>query len=152
MATEYFEDVQIGTVREFGSKLVSKDEIIKFATKFDPQPFHIDEVAAADSIYEGIIASGWHTASMTMRMMVDHMVSSRAGLGSPGWNNLRWYKPVRPGDILSVRSEVIDKKRSVSRPTMGTIFGTIQVFNKNSEMVMSFESLGMVLAKTTGKE
>jgi len=152
MATEYFEDVQIGTVREFGSKLVSKDEIIKFATKFDPQPFHIDEVAAADSIYEGIIASGWHTASMTMRMMVDHMVSSRAGLGSPGWNNLRWCKPVRPGDILSVRSEVIDKKRSVSRPTMGTIFGTIQVFNQNSEMVMSFESLGMVLAKTTGKE
>jgi len=152
MATEYFEDVQIGTVREFGSKLVSKDEIIKFATKFDPQSFHIDEVAAADSIYEGIIASGWHTASMTMRMMVDHMVSSRAGLGSPGWNNLRWYKPVRPGDTLSVRSEVVDKKRSVSRPTMGTIFGTIQVFNQNSEMVMSFESLGMVLAKTTGEE
>ncbi|MBL4740222.1 MAG: MaoC family dehydratase [Sneathiella sp.] len=152
MATEYFEDVQIGTVREFGSKTVSTEEIIKFATKFDPQPFHIDAVAAADSTYEGIIASGWHTASMTMRMMVDHMVSSRAGLGSPGWNNLKWYRPVRPGDTLRVRSEVIDKKRSVSRPTMGTIFGTIQVFNQNSEMVMSFESLGMVQAKTTGEE
>ncbi|MEH6401883.1 MAG: MaoC family dehydratase [Sneathiella sp.] len=149
MTTEYFEDIQIGAVREFGSKIVSKKEIIEFATKFDPQSFHIDEVEAADSIYGGIIASGWHTASMTMRMMVDHMVSSRAGLGSPGWNNLRWYKPVRPGDTLRVRSEVINKKRSVSRPTMGTIFGTIQVFNQDAEMVMSFESLGMVLAKTT---
>ena len=93
MVTEYFEDVQIGTVREFGSKTVSKDEIIKFATKFDPQPFHIDEKAAADSIYEGIIASGWHTASLTMRMMVDHMVSSRAGLALPAGITLNGIFP-----------------------------------------------------------
>lgn len=151
MTTEYFEDIQIGTVLEFGSKTVSKDEIIEFATKFDPQPFHINEEASADSIYGGIIASGWHTASMTMRMMVDHMVSARAGLGSPGWNNLKWHMPVRPGDTLSVRSEVINKKRSGSRPTMGTIFGTIQVFNQNSEMVMSYDSLGMVQARTAGE-
>ncbi|WP_169570160.1 MaoC family dehydratase [Sneathiella limimaris] len=143
MSSRYFEDVQIGDSQEFGSRTLSKEEIISFAEKFDPQPFHIDEEAAKSSQFGGIIASGWQTASVTMRMMVDNMIDTSASLGSPGVNNLRWYKPVRPGDTLRVRSEVMSKKRSQSRTTMGTIFGKIEVFNQNDEMVMSFESIGL---------
>jgi len=148
MNTEYFEDIKVGMVREFGQKTVTLDEIIEFATKYDPQPFHIDEDAAKDSIYGGIIASGWHTAGMTMRMMVDHMINPRTSLGSPGVNNLRWLKPVRPGDTLRARTEVIATKRSKSRPNMGTVFGLMQVFNQKNEMVMSFETIGMTLARS----
>ncbi|MEH6474323.1 MAG: MaoC family dehydratase [Sneathiella sp.] len=151
MPTEYFEDIKIGSSNEFGSKTVSLEEIVKFATQYDPQPFHIDEEAAKDSIYGGIIASGWHTASMTMRMMVDHMISGRAGLGSPGVDNLRWFKPVRPGDTLRVRSEVLSKKQSKSRPEMGTIFGVTQVFNQHDDMVMSFGTIGMTSLRPGSK-
>lgn len=151
MADRYFEDIAIGSVLEFGSKTMTKTEIIDFATKYDPQPFHIDEDAAKSSIYGSLIASGWHTAGVTMRMMVDSMVDDRAGLGSPGIDNLKWLIPVRPGDTLRVRNEVVDKKRSQSRPNMGTIFGTIEVFNQQNELVMSFNSIGMTLARTTGE-
>ncbi len=151
MGKGYFEEVVVGTVLEFGSKTVTKDEIMDFAKKYDPQPFHIDEDAANDSIYGGLIASGWHTGSMAMRLMVDHMVNQRAGLGSPGWDNLKWLKPVRPGDTIRVRSEVVDKKRSKSRPQMGAVFGKIEVFNQHDELVMCFDSIGMVMAETTGE-
>lgn len=150
MGNGYFEEIVVGSVLDFGYKTVTKEEIIDFAKKYDPQPFHIDEDAANDSIYGGLIASGWHTGSMAMRMMVDHMVNQRAGLGSPGWDNLKFLKPVRPGDTLRVRSEVLDKKRSKSRPQMGTIFGKIEVFNQHDEMVMCFDSIGMVMAEATG--
>jgi len=150
--TAFFEDVQVGTVLEFGNKKMTRQEIIDFAKKYDPQPFHIDEEAAKDSIYGDVIASGWHTGSVTMRMMVDHMVNDRAGLGSPGFDNLKFRLPVRPGDTLRVRSTVIDKKRSRSRPEMGTIFGLVEVLNQKDEVVMSFESLGMIKAQTLGEE
>lgn len=150
--TAFFEDVQVGTVLEFGSKKMTRQEIIDFAKKYDPQPFHIDEEAAKDSIYGDVIASGWHTGSVTMRMMVDHMVNDRAGLGSPGFNNLKFRLPVRPGDTLRVRSTVMDKKRSRSRPEMGTIFGLVEVLNQKDEVVMSFESLGMIKARTLGEQ
>ncbi len=149
MSGGFFEDIDIGTIAEFGSKIVTKEEIIDFATKYDPQPFHTDEEAAKDSIYGGLIASGWHTASMTMRMMVDNIVNNRAGLGSPGWDDLKWLKPVRPGDTLRVRTEVVNKIRSKSRPTMGTIHGELQLFNQKDELVMTFNTIGMVLAKAT---
>jgi len=151
MATEFLEDIVIGTVLEFGEKTMTREEIINFAKKYDPQPFHIDEAAAKDSIYGDIIASGWHTGSVTMRMMVDHMVNERAALGSPGFNNLKFRRPVRPGDTLRVRSTVKDVKRSKSRPNMGTIFGLVEVLNQTDEVVMSFESLGMIKARTTGE-
>lgn len=151
-AIEFFEDIQIGTVLEFGHKKMERQEIIDFATKYDPQSFHIDEQAAKNSIYGDVIASGWHTGSVTMRMMVDHMVNDRAGLGSPGFNNLKFRLPVRPGDVLRVRSTVMDKKRSRSRPEMGTIFGLVEVLNQNDEVVMSFESLGMIKARTLGDQ
>lgn len=147
MASRYFEDVNIGDKAEFGSKTFTRQEIINFAKKYDPQPFHVDEEKAKASIYGDIIASGWHTASATMRMMVDNMIDRSASLGSPGIDNLRWYKPVRPGDTLRVRTEVIDKKRSKSRPNMGTIFGKLEVLNQNEEAVMSFNSIGMTLAR-----
>lgn len=150
MGNGYFEEIVVGSVLDFGNKTVTKEEIIDFAKKYDPQPFHIDEDAANNSIYGGLIASGWHTGSMAMRMMVDHMVNQRAGLGSPGWDNLKFLKPVRPNDTLRVRSEVIDKKRSKSRPQMGTVFGKIEVFNQHDELVMCFDSIGMVMAETTG--
>jgi len=150
--TAFFEDVQVGTVLEFGNKKMTRQEIIDFAKKYDPQPFHIDEEAAKDSIYGDVIASGWHTGSVTMRMMVDHMVNDRAGLGSPGFNNLKFRLPVRPGDTLRVRSTVMDKKRSRSRPEMGTIFGLVEVLNQKDEVVMSFESLGMIKARTLGEQ
>ncbi|WP_025899713.1 MaoC family dehydratase [Sneathiella glossodoripedis] len=152
MATRYFEDVKIGDTAEFGSKTLSREEIIAFAKKYDPQPFHIDEEAAKSSIYGDIIASGWHTAAVTMRMMVDNMIDTKASLGSPGVDNLRWHKPVRPGDTLRVRTEVIDKKRSRSRPNMGTIFGKLEVINQQDEVVMSFNSIGMTLARTNKPE
>jgi acyl dehydratase len=148
MGSRYFEDVIIGDTDEFGSKTFTQAEIIAFAEKYDPQPFHIDEDAAAQSIYGGIIASGWHTAAATMRMMVDNMIDTKASLGSPGVDNLRWYKPVRAGDTIRVRTEVMDKKRSKSRPNMGTIFGKLEVLNQNDEVVMSFNSIGMTLARS----
>ena len=150
MTTGYFEDVIVGTRMEFGSKTVSKEEIIEFATKYDPQPFHIDEEAAKDSPYGGLIASGWHTAGMAMRLLVDNMIDDTAGLGSPGWNNLRWHIPVRPGDTLRVVTEFRDKKRSASKPMMGTVFGYMEVFNQKDEVVMSVETIGMVRAHTDG--
>ncbi len=149
MSTRYFEDVKIGDAIEYGSKTLTKDEIINFAKKYDPQPFHVDEAAAKETIYGGIIASGWHTAAVTMRMMVDNMIDTKASLGSPGIDNLRWHKPVFPGDTLRVRSEVTDKRRSKSRPTMGTTFGKLEVFNQNDELVMSFNSIGMMLARSS---
>ncbi|MEI8183847.1 MAG: MaoC family dehydratase, partial [Desulfomonile sp.] len=99
----YFEDYVPGSVHEFGSIAVEEAEMINFARRFDPQPFHIDPEAAKQSIFGGLIASGWHTASLAMRLLVDHYISHVASLGSPGVDELRWLKPVRPGDTLSVR-------------------------------------------------
>ena len=98
---KYLEDFPIGVRRELGSKLVDEDEVIRFAREFDPQPFHIDKAAAAASFYGGVIASGWHTCSMTMRILVDAYLNDTAAMGSPGIDELRWLKPVRPGDTLS---------------------------------------------------
>ncbi|MCG8493053.1 MAG: MaoC family dehydratase [Sneathiellales bacterium] len=148
MPTGYFEDVTIGATFQAGSKTVSEEEIISFATKYDPQPFHIDKEAAKDSPYGGIIASGWHTAGMAMRLMVDHIIDLEVGLGSPGWNNMRWHLPVRPNDSLRVELKIVDKKQSRTRPAMGTIFGKLIVINQKDEMVMSVDTIGMVKTKT----
>lgn len=144
MNVSYFEDIKVGDRSEFGHKEVTRAEILSFAEKYDPQPFHVDEVAANESIFGNIIASGWHTGSMLMRMMVDHMVNERAGLGSPGFDDLRWLKPVRPGDILSVRSEVTDTRRSSSRPNMGIVKSKVTVINQKDEAVLSMNTIGMI--------
>jgi acyl dehydratase len=148
---QYFEDVEIGTTRETGTKLVDRNEIIEFAKEFDPQPFHIDETAAKASIYGGLIASGWHTAAMVMRLQVDSFVGKASTTGSPGFDNLRWLKPVRPGDVIRVRSTCIEKTPSRSRPTLGAVKFTTEVLNQNDETVMSLTSIGLYNRRPTSK-
>src|SRR3546814_19254381 len=112
----YYEDIEFGAVQRFGSKLVTREEVIDFAGKYDPQPFHLDDAAAAGTYFGRLSASGWHTGSMAMRMIVDDMkVHKQAGLGSPGIDELRWLKPVYHGDTLRCQSAVLSKRRSASR-------------------------------------
>lgn len=139
----YWEDFQIGHVAEFGDKLVTEEEIIRFAREFDPQPFHLDSEAAKKSLFGGLCASGWHTCAMTMRMVCDEYLLRSASLGSPGLENLRWIKPVRPGDRLRVRFVVLDARPSSSRPTVGLIRTRWEVMNQNNEEVMQIESNAM---------
>ena len=140
----YFEDYIPGAVYEFGCMSVEEEEIISFAKRFDPQPFHIDPETAKHTMYRGLIASGWHTASLTMRIMVDHYISRVASLGSPGVDEIRWLKPVRPGDTLSVRATLISAVRSQSKPDQGTIRAFVEALNQHSETVMTMKAAGMM--------
>ncbi|WP_417621702.1 MaoC family dehydratase [Parasphingorhabdus sp.] len=141
----YYEDIEIGVVEKFGHYEVTREEVIEFATKYDPQPFHLDDEAAAKTHFGKLSASGWHTGSMAMRMMVENFKKhEKAGLGSPGIDNLRWIKPVFPGDILRCESETLSKRRSESRPEMGITIGRLTVFNQNNEPVMTMESTGLI--------
>jgi acyl dehydratase len=115
----YFEDIEVGEVAEFGDHTVTRQEIVEFAEQFDPQPFHIDETAAKASQFDGLIASGWHTASLCMRMLVDNYLSDSASAGARGVEELRWLRPVRPGDTLTCRLEVVETEAS-DRP-VGTV-------------------------------
>ncbi len=137
--SNYFEDFETGAHQEYGSYLVTEEEIIEFASKYDPQPFHLSDEAGKAMIFGGLCASGWHTSSIAMRMTVDNMPKNSAGLGSPGIDELRWIKPVFPGDILSMKSTVAGKKESKSRPEMGIVFMHNEVFNQKGELVMSFK-------------
>ena len=145
----YFEDYVPGSVHEFGSIAVEEAEMINFARRFDPQPFHIDPEAAKQSIFGGLIASGWHTASLAMRLLVDHYISHVASLGSPGVDELRWLKPVRPGDTLSVRITLLVAQRSRSKPDQGFIRGSTEVLNQHGEVVMTMKSGGFVRCRET---
>lgn len=139
----YFEDFRVGQVIELGSCTVSKDEIIAFARQFDPQPFHIDEAAAERSIYGGLIASGMHTCSLFMRLLYDGLLSRAASMGSPGQDEVRWIKPVRPGDTLSARGLVEELIPSRSKPDRGMIRTTYEVFNQDGDKVMTMRGIGM---------
>lgn len=141
----YWEDFTIGQTLEFGSYLVMEKETIEFAREFDPQPFHIDRVAAAEHYYGGIIASGWHTGAMCMRMMVDGYLHDSASVGSPGIETLRWKSPVRPGETLHVNAEVLDKSLPKSMPELGFIKFSHTVFNQLGEVKMTLVSSGMFL-------
>jgi acyl dehydratase len=139
----YFEDYLPGAVHEFGSVTISEAEIIEFARRFDPQPFHIDPEAAKQSAFGGLIASGWHTASLTMRLLVDNYVSRVASLGSPGVDEIRWRRPVRPGDTLSVRVTITESKLSRSKPDQGTIRSYVELLNQHREVVMTWKGMGL---------
>src|SRR5262245_12085440 len=115
-APAYFEDVAVGTTWRFGRYEVTRDEVIEFARQFDPQPFHLDEAAARESFYGGLIASGWHTGAMFIRMVAEYMTARVFAQGAMGFDDLRWIRPVRPGDVLSVESTVREKVPSGSRP------------------------------------
>jgi acyl dehydratase len=145
--SRYFEDYVPGSIHEFGSIAVEQDEVIAFAQRFDPQVFHTDPVLAKSTIFGGLIASGWHTAALMMRLFVDHYLSKVASLGSPGVDELRWKVPVRPGDELSIRITVLEAKRSRSKPDRGIVRSFIEVTNQNREVVMSMKAMTFVLCR-----
>ena len=141
----YYDDLEIGKKSAFGRYEVTREEVLEFAHKYDPQPFHLDDAAAARTHFGRISASGWHTCAMTMSMMVANMKDvKQAGLGSPGIDNLKWKKPVYPGDTLRVESEVIEKRRSKSRREMGIFKSHAKVFNQNDDVVMEMTSNGLI--------
>jgi len=148
---KHFEDLEIGARASFGRYEVTREEVTEFAAKYDPQPFHLDDEAAAATHFGRLSASGWHTCAMTMRMLVENMRSAKqAGLGSPGIDELRWRRPVFPGDTLRCESEVIDKRRSKSRPEMGLFKSRIQVFNQDDAVVLEMVSNGLIRVRDPG--
>ena len=141
----YFEDIVVGTKTKFGSYQVICEEVIEFAQKYDPQSFHLSDEAAAKTHFGRLAASGWHTTAMTMAMVVENLLNTeQAGLGSPGIDELRWLKPVYPGDTLRCETELLDKRPSNSRPEMGSYRSQMQVFNQHDEPVMRFISIGLI--------
>ena len=145
----YFEDIVVGTKTKFGSYTVTREEVIEFAKKYDPQPFHLSDEAAAKTHFGRLAASGWHTTAMTMAMVVENLLNTeQAGLGSPGIDELRWLKPVYPGDTLRCETEVLDKRPSASRPEMGSYRSQMEVFNQHGEAVMCFTSIGLISVRS----
>lgn len=138
--SRYFEDYVEGSTHEFGPITVTEEEILSFGKQFDPQPMHTDPEAAKDSIFGGLIASGWHTAALTMRLLVEEYLSYAASLGSPGVDELRWLQPVRPGDELSVRVTVVETRRSRSKPDRGIVRSFIEVYNQDNQIVMDMKA------------
>ena len=139
----YFEDFFAGQEIALGSRLVTEEEIIAFATAFDPQPFHVDHAAAAASMYGAVIASGWHTCSMMMRMVVDGLMATASSMGSPGLEKVRWILPVRAGDTLSLSYLTTAVKASSSKPDRGVVWSTWRALNQHGELVCTVEGMGM---------
>ncbi len=133
---KYFDDYQPGLTYDCGTVSVSQDEIVSFGKDFDPQPFHVDPVAAARGPFRGLIASGWHTAGLVMRQIVAHFLPAEASLGSPGLDEIRWPEPVRPGDTLRIQATVTEARRSQSRPDRGLVKTLIEAVNQDDRPVM----------------
>ena len=140
----YFDDYEPGAVHEFGDIAVDEEEMISFARRHDPQVFHTDPHAAAKTMFGGLIASGWLTAALAMRLIVDHYLSHVASLGSPGIDEVRWLKPVRPGDRLSIRISILEARRSHTKPDRGTVVALVEVINQNHEVVMSWKGINII--------
>jgi len=138
-----FESFKVGQVQEFGAYEVTEKEVVEFARKYDPQFFHLDPEAAKSSLFGGLCASGWHTCAMTMAMMVENMDKTGRSLGSPGIDELRWTRPVYPGDVLSVRMEVLELRPSKSKPGIGFVTSRTTVSNQDATRVMEFISTGI---------
>ncbi len=148
---QYFEDIEVGRTASFGSYAVTREEVMDFAAKYDPQPFHLSDEAAAQTHFGRLSASGWHTCAMVMAMLVAHLKENRqAGLGSPGIDELKWVKPVYPGDTLRCETEILEKRVSASRPEMGIFKSRMRVFNQHDVMVMTFASNGLVATRPAG--
>jgi acyl dehydratase len=146
----YFEDYIEGDIHRFGSIAVERDEVIAFAKRFDPQSFHVDPEAAKLTQFGGLIASGWHTAALTMRLYAEHYLTRVASLASPGVDELRWVKPVRPGDTLSVRVTVLRAVASTSKPERGIVTSFVEVFNQADEVVMTFKCVNFIGRRPSG--
>jgi len=140
----WFEDYAPGAVHEFGSATVSEEDILEFATRFDPQPIHVDPEYAVTGPFAGLIASGWHTAALFMRMFADHYLSKVASLVSPGVDELRWTAPVRPGDTLRVRATVVSARVSAGKPDRGIVKTGIVVLNQDDVTVLTMSAVNIV--------
>jgi acyl dehydratase len=140
---KYFEDYPVGAVLKFPSFAITENEIIEFAKRFDAQPFHVDPVAAKQSHFGGIIASGFHSCALAMSSLVSNGFFSTAGMGSPGLDEIRWQQPVRPGQQLHVKTTILEAKRSKSKPDRGVIRHRVELLNDQSETVMSYIAMSM---------
>jgi acyl dehydratase len=143
----FFEDYVAGSVYEFGTVKVEENEIIEFARRYDPQPFHTDPVAARATQFGGVIASGWHTAGMAMKLLVENYIPHGSSLGSPGVDELRWHSPVRAGDILSVRVTIVETKPSESKPDRGLLRSFVEVLNQRRAVVTSWRGMAVLLRR-----
>ncbi|MEN9712878.1 MAG: hypothetical protein RLY90_1139 [Pseudomonadota bacterium] len=139
----YWEDMQVGHVQQLGTLSPTREEIIAFATQFDPQPFHLDEEAAKASVFGGLCASGWHTCAMAMRLMVTNFLQASSSLGSPGLENIQWPKPVFPGDVLRLQSTVLQTRPMNSRPHVGLVRNHWEMFNQDGDKVLNMDGWGM---------
>ncbi len=139
----YLEDYEVGRTYELGEVTVDEGEIIEFAKKYDPQPFHADPEAAKESQFGGIIASGHLVLALSMRILVDRFISRRASIGSPGLDEIRWHRPTRPGDRLRCRTTVNEIRPSKSKPDRGLLFDLVELHNQDGDLVLSYRSIGM---------
>jgi acyl dehydratase len=144
----FFEDYIPGTVFEYGETRVDKAEILDFARRFDPQDMHVDAEAAKRSRFGGLIASGWHTGAMMMRLLADNFLPKRASLASPGIDELRWLHPVRPGDVLRIRVTVLEATPSRSKPDRGIVHTLIEVLNQDGKIVMSLKPMNIIARRS----
>ena len=148
----YYEDLEAGdTYALEGRYEVDREEITAFAEQYDPQPFHLEEAAAADSVFGGLIASGWHTAAMSMRLVVDDFLDPETSMGASGVENLEWIEPVRPGDTLRVEIEVLETRLSENRPEMGHVRMKLTGYNQHDDAVIEWVSDGMVRRRNPGE-
>jgi acyl dehydratase len=147
----YFEDFEPGQDIDLGTRTVTEDEIVAFARAYDPQPFHVDHDAAAQSIYGGVIASGWHTCAMMMRLVVDGLLGRSSSMGSPGLEGVRWLAPVRAGDTLNVRYRTVQVKASASKPDRGVVWSMWVAVNQHGETVCTIEGMGMFARRPGGE-
>jgi acyl dehydratase len=148
----HWEDIPEGLCLTFGPKRVERDEVIRFATDFDPQPFHLDEAAGKASLFGGLAASGWHTAGMVMRLMCDGFLLKSSSLGSPGLDSLKWLKPVLAGDEIRARMTVLGKRPMKSKPHVGLLQTRWEALNQRDEVVMVIESWAMFGRRAAGDE
>lgn len=149
----FFEDLEVGAEAYYGSYAVTREEVLEFAAKYDPQPFHLDDEAAAATHFGRIAASGWHTGAMAMAVIARKVVAEeQAGLGSPGLDELRWLRPVHPGDTLHVRGTIIDKRASRSKPDIGIFRTKTTVTNQDHVPVMTFVSIVFIRRRPAGDQ
>ena len=144
----YWEDLQPGSVRDLGTVTPTREEIIDFASKFDPQPFHLDDEAARNSVFGALCASGWHTCAMAMRLTVDNFLRESSSMGSPGLENIKWMKPVLPGDTLRLRHRTLESRPLNSKPDLGLTRSVWEMFNQRGEQVLQMEGYGMFRRRT----
>jgi acyl dehydratase len=147
VTTRWFEDYVEGSQQEYGPVVVEEAEILEFGRRYDPQPFHVDPAAAASGPFGGLIASGWHTCALMMRLLAEQYLSPASSLGSPGVDELRWLRPVRPGDRLTLRTAVREARRSRSKPDRGLVRTQVELVDQTGEVVLSLLAMNLVRAR-----